>query len=198
MVPSYPLYSCYLSYGRDNFKNNSFKHLYLPTMVNFYCNSHSWKASTVLQHWLTTLSVLSARVQNPVGLLVLGCYIKGWLGEAKRIVSSLGDDWLSYLWPGVNGGLPGRGVWCHWGREECDNSASLLARPASHLLAGLTLWSNWLECWLVTLIVQPAQVWNPVGLLVPGRYNIFKDLNMISPCIVRSWDMKHQVMWCTQ
>ena len=34
------------------------------------------------------------------------------------------------LWPGENGWLPDRADWCHWGREECDNPAGLLAsRP---------------------------------------------------------------------
>ena len=44
------------------------------------------------------------------------------------------------------------------------------SRPASFSAAGLTLWPNWLECWLATLSGLPTQVRIPVGLLVPGRY----------------------------
>ena len=83
-----------------------------------------------LEHWLETLRMLSTLVQIPVGLSVPGRYIGGWsagLGKARRIDSALRTDWLSCFWPDENGGLPDRGVWCYWGREECDNPAGLQA-----------------------------------------------------------------------
>ena len=42
--------------------------------------------------------------------------------------------------------------------------------PASFSPAGLTLWPNWLECWLATVSRLSTQVRIPVGLSVPGRY----------------------------
>ena len=57
----------------------------------------------------------------------------------------------------------------------CDN-------PVSLSLAGLTIWPNWLERWLATLqSVLPTQVRNPVGLLVPGRYILFRQILVIGP-----------------
>ena len=59
---------------------------------------------------------------NTSGLLVPECYIPGLstgLDKAQRFDSSLRANWLSCFWPGVNGGLPDRGVWCHWeGRND--------------------------------------------------------------------------------
>ena len=84
-----------------------------------------------LERWLATLSRLSTQVRIPVGLSVLGHHIGGssaGLGKTQRIDSSLRPtDCHVSLWPVENGGLPDRGVWCHWGREECDNPAGLLA-----------------------------------------------------------------------
>ena len=74
--------------------------------------------------------MLSTQVRNQARLLVLICYIRGsstGLGIAQRIDSSLRADWLSCFWPFVNGGLPDRGIWCRWGKEDCDNPAGPLA-----------------------------------------------------------------------
>ena len=63
-----------------------------------------------LECWLTTVSVLSAQVRNPVGLLVPGRYTGGssiGMGKAQRIDSSFRANWLSCFWPDLPGGLPG-------------------------------------------------------------------------------------------
>ena len=115
-----------------------------------------------LERWLTTLSGLSTQVQIPIWLLLLGLHIgssSAGLGKAQSIDSSLRADWLSCLWPGENGGLPDRGGWCHWGREECDNQAGLLASQP----VGLTLWPSQLGRWLATLSGLSTQVQIPCG-----------------------------------
>ena len=90
-----------------------------------------------LERWLATLSMPSSQVRMPVGLSVLGRYIWGSstdLGKAQHVDNSLRANWLSCFWPGENGGLSDRDVWCHWGREECDLLAS---RSGSDPLAEL-------------------------------------------------------------
>ena len=79
-----------------------------------------------LELWLSNLSVVSAQVRIPAGSLHWGLVCRP--GTAQHIDNSLRADWFSCFWPGVNGGLPAEGAWCHcvW-REECDNPASLLA-----------------------------------------------------------------------
>ena len=83
-----------------------------------------------LERWLATLNGLSVQVRIPVGLPghYIGARPQAWVKLSALIVHSEPTDCHVSLWPGENGGLPDRGVWCHWGREECDNPAD---RPAS-------------------------------------------------------------------
>ena len=82
-----------------------------------------------LERWLTTLSGLSVQVRNQWGCrdITLGARPQAWVKLSALIVHSEPTDCHVSLWPGENGGLPDRGVWCYWGREECDNPAGLLA-----------------------------------------------------------------------
>ena len=82
-----------------------------------------------LERWLATLSGLSVQVRNQWGCrdITLGARPQAWVKLSALIVHSEPTDCHVSLWPGENGGLPDRGVWCHWGREECDNPAGLLA-----------------------------------------------------------------------
>ena len=94
---------------------------------------------TLWPSWLATLSGLSVQVRIPVGLSVLGHYIRGspaGLGKAQRIDSSLRADWLSCFslawwecrvaWQGCLVPLRKGGMWQS-------------SRPASFSPAGLTL-----------------------------------------------------------
>ena len=98
--------------------------------------------------------------------VTLGACPQTWVKPSALIVYSEPTDCHVSLWPIENGGLPDQGVWCHWGREECDNPAGLLASQP----AGLTLRPSRLERWLATLSGLSSQVRIPVGLSVPGRY----------------------------
>ena len=82
-----------------------------------------------LERWLATLSGLSVQVRNQWGCrdITLGARPQAWVKLSALIVHSEPTDCHVSLWPGENGGLPDSGVWCHWGREECDNPAGLLA-----------------------------------------------------------------------
>ena len=82
-----------------------------------------------LERWLAALSGLSVQVRNQWGCrdITLGARPQAWVKLSALIVHSESTDCHVSLWPGENGGLPDRGVWCHWGREECDNPAGLLA-----------------------------------------------------------------------
>ena len=82
-----------------------------------------------LERWLATLSGLSVQVRNQWGCrdITLGARPQAWVKLSALIVHSEPTDCHVSFWPGENGGLPDRGVWCHWGREECDNPAGLLA-----------------------------------------------------------------------
>ena len=78
-----------------------------------------------LERWLATLSGLSVQVRNQWGCrdVTLGARPQAWVKLSALIVHSEPTDCHVSLWPGENGGLSDRGVWCHWGREECDNPA---------------------------------------------------------------------------
>ena len=82
-----------------------------------------------LERWLATLTGLSVQVRNQWGCrdITLGARPQAWVKLSALIVHSEPTDCHVSLWPGENDGLPDRGVWCHWGREECDNPAGLLA-----------------------------------------------------------------------
>ena len=122
--------------------------------------------------WLATLSRLSTQVRIPVGLLVPGRCIGGssaGLGKAQRMDSSFRADWLSCF----------SLAWWEWrvARQGCLVSLRKegmwqSSRPASLSPAGLTLWPNWLECWLATLSRLSTQVRIPVGLSMPGPYTM--------------------------
>ena len=105
-----------------------------------------------LERWLATLSGLSVQVRIPVGLSVPGHYIGGsstGLGKAQRIDSSLKADWLSCFslaWWECQ--VTDRGVWCHWGREECDNPADLLASRQRVWPFGRVGWSAGSRLWV--------------------------------------------------
>ena len=124
--------------------------------------------------WLATLECAINPGSNTSELLVPGRYIGGssaGLAKAQHIDSSLRADCLSCFWPGVNGGLPGRGVWCYWGREDGRDVTNQLAcypmASGSDPLA---------KCWLlVTLSVLSTQVRIPMGcqeVTLPNRTDL--------------------------
>ena len=103
-----------------------------------------------------------------------GRYIGGssaGLGKAQRIDNWLRADWLSCF----------SLAWWEWrvARQGClvplrKGGMWQSSRPASFSPAGLNLWPNWLERWLVTLSGLSTQVRIPVGLSVPGHYIYIK------------------------
>ena len=124
-----------------------------------------------VERGLATLSVLSVQVRNPVGLLVPGHYTGGssaGLGETQCIDSSLrADCFFMFL------------AWCEWWvtRQGClvplrKGRMWQPSWPASLSRAGLNLWLNWFERWVVRLSALSVQIRNPMGLLVPGGYSI--------------------------
>ena len=129
-----------------------------------------------LERWLATLSGLSVQVRNQWGCqdITLGARPQAWVKLSALIVHSEPTDCHVSLWPGENGRLPDRGFWCHWGREECDNPAGLLAsrqRVSS-------LWPSWLERWLTTLSGLSVQVRNQWGC---------RDITLIWQIYFHSW-----------
>ena len=70
-------------------------------------------------------------------------------------------------------------AWCEWWvtRQGClvplrKGRMWQPSWPASLSRAGLNLWLNWFERWVVRLSALSVQIRNPMGLLVPGGYSI--------------------------
>ena len=61
------------------------------------------------------------------GTLYWGARLQAWVKPSALIARSETNDCHVSFWPGENGGLPDNAVWCHCGREECDNPTGLLA-----------------------------------------------------------------------
>ena len=133
--------------------------------------------------WLWAYYQIQVRI--PVGWcgdITLGARLQAWVKLSALIVHSEPTDCHVSLWPGENGGLPDRGVWCHWGREECDNPAGLLASRERVWPFGRVGWSTgsrlWVSyqsrfeyqwgCWCrdITLMWQSSRPasFSPVGL----------------------------------
>ena len=176
-------------------------HCYLSGLCVLHMWQSSWPASfspvgltlwpNWLERWFVTLSRLSTQVRIPVGLSVLGRYIGGLstgLDKAQRIDSSLRADWLSCF----------SLAWWEWrvARQGCllPLRKGGMWQSTSFSPVGLTLWPNWLECWLMILSRLSTQVRIPVGLSVPGRCTYLDDCDIsgswLSHMTVRNLDDK--------